>query len=153
MERPLEPLNHVATMPNRVHRRDRRKAAPSTRGGQVNAISTLRILNALEASKVELKLAIPNPEGAAPGFFDETPRNSTVLNPDDFEVYQGATVIGVGYVSVSTTGRVDVFLNTPRTLVGTIVIKPFIDGLRGKTGSVNGGGTLPLPVPSGPPPT
>jgi hypothetical protein len=134
----------------RPHRRDRRVPARNTRGGQITDVNHFYVTDYDLADFITLQMVIPDLTVEPLANINEKPIKTGNLDVANFSYYESGVAIGILSVTLSAVGEMVVRISQNRVADGILAIKPFNPGLRGLTGSVNGGGIIQITVPPGP---
>ncbi len=126
----------------RPARRDRRKVPNSTRGGKINTLTVCRFNQAPDGDSTIVQVVKQSADLPDPGWVAVQTTESASVPVDGFAIFDSTGQLNVESVIITGTGLM--VISTSEDMVGatTVVIPPFLDGLRSLDGWVCAGGVL-----------
>ena len=130
------------------HRRDRRRPANGTRGGQVNSINTLLVTDADDDQIITLQMVFYTPTDPTDYYTNEGAKADPALSLSGWKYFDLGVEVQIDTVALNAAGELTVSLDLARSGEGILVFPPFLPALRGLSGSVNSGGPIYVGAPT-----
>lgn len=131
----------------RPHRRDRRRPAPNTPGGQIRRIATAAFSSLDSATEFIAQFVSVGLMAGVPTETDELFPATTTLDPSTIRVTAAGSPVGVDSITILANGVFIIVTLAPLAGQVEVLMPAFLPGLTFQSGATFGGAKLSFDAP------